>query len=71
MNFVFEWILVEETFNSECYNGGTFWENYAPWEALHNLRDLYKKVKYIKIKDARIRNNRMFQEDQGMKQPKH
>ena len=44
---------------------------YVQEEALHNLRDLYKKVKYIKIKDARIRNNRMFQEDQGMKQPKH
>ena len=31
MNFVFEWILVEETFNSECYNGGNFRENnYTP-----------------------------------------
>ena len=35
-------------------------------KALDKLRYCNIKVKRLKIKDARIRNNKMFQEDQGM-----
>ena len=35
-------------------------------KALDKLRYRNIKMKRIKIKDARIRNNKMFQEDQGM-----
>ena len=35
-------------------------------KALDKLRYHNIKMKRIKIKDARIRNNKMFQEDQGM-----
>ena len=35
-------------------------------KALDKLRYCNIKIKSLKIKDATIRNNRMFQEDQGM-----
>ena len=35
-------------------------------KAFDKLRYRNIKMKHIKIKDARIRNNKMFQEDQGM-----
>ena len=35
-------------------------------KALDKLRYCDIKMKRLKIKDARIRNNKMFQEDQGM-----
>ena len=35
-------------------------------KALDKLRYCNIKMKRLKIKDARIRNNKMFQEDQGM-----
>ena len=35
-------------------------------KALDKLKYRNIKMKPIKIKDARIRNNKMFQEDQGM-----
>ena len=35
-------------------------------EVLDKLRYCNIKMKHLKIKDARIRNNKMFQEDQGM-----
>ena len=39
---------------------------YVKEKALGEIRYRIVKMKRIKIKDARIRNNRMFQEDQGM-----
>ena len=39
---------------------------YVKEKALDELRYRNIKLKRMKIKDARIRNNRMFQEDQGM-----
>ena len=39
---------------------------YMKEKALDELRYRIIKMKRIKIRDARIRNNRMFQEDQGM-----
>ena len=35
-------------------------------KALDKFRCCNIKMKHLKIKDARIRNNKMFQEDQGM-----
>ena len=35
-------------------------------KALDKLRHFNIKMKRLKIKDARTRNNKMFQEDQGM-----
>ena len=40
-------------------------------KAPDKLRYFYIKMKRMKIKDARIRNNKMFQEDRGMFYKRH
>ena len=39
---------------------------YLKEKTLDELRYQHTKLKHVKTRDARIRNNRMFQEDQGM-----
>ena len=44
---------------------------YVMKKAPDKLRYFYIKMKRMKIKDARIRNNKMFQEDRGMFYKRH